>query len=1088
MVWYGGIMIKVKTSKLLRACILSVLTCTTMGAVSAATYPLTEDTLGGTYENLEKQHFLRIDGDRVIKATEDINFKSSSKLEDTSEGKPWAIIEGYSKPTEGTLTVDMQDHNLKVGPYGSLVQIFKWKNQINNKHLIITNADTVDNVIRKSNLIAISEGVTNSSVLIDANNIVFNKVDVTSTYPILFIKGNNVIDLHANDSVLINTMGPEKSNIINANTQGTVNITAGNDISVNGKNVRSGPLVILDGESKASLQAGDNINYNNTGSNHILLRGRSKISSQAGRNIVFNNSGNINMIIAGGASEGRFTADKEIRFTESKLGVYPIISVKENSELTFDSEDFFSNAHRSISASTEGKVLVRTSNNIELQTEGFDIGSVNPSYSRSMIRASTNSMITLNADNEINLSIARADTAVNSDSGGTSTLEAGHGIHLVTGGTTDNPREATVYTDNGFVNLTSGDKAITITNQGAIGAYATNEGRINFYSPTIANSGEGAVAINKGIVNFQDEVVFNTTRKGATASDEGVVNFRKQAVINANDEGLIAINSGRSNVHDALYIPNAETVMRAESHGVVDASASNMIKQLSGNILAHGGTVLLNLDTADSYLTGYTTTSDMPATETTEGTWAQLDVSLANGAIWNVTDHSSLTKLTNHSVVNLVDANHNGKSITTKELNGTGTMVMNLDWNTNQGAKAVSEHSDYITATEKATGTQAIVADKSLMNLDKMAVTDRLYFATLKNSDATFTSPITQRNVEKGHLYDYIIGIDSETKGDTTDWYFGSVGSVESPLVGATIKSHHGLYDLALDLDTLNKRFGEARYVHYATDTLKTEDEPHGIWARVTHMNLGHDTYDGHANRYEIGRDYLMNREDGAVVHRGASFNYLRATTSYEAGRTKFKRYTGTLYHTWLGNKDHYLDLVGRIGKINANSKAYLVNGDVSKASFGTWYQQLSAEWGRKKALNENWYFEPQVQLQYTHINSKNYTTSDGITNHLDHTNSLIGRLGFRLGHNVDENTSWYFKADILHEFAGNRSFNLTSMDGLERINYDVTDHDTWYDIGLGINSEMSHDRSLWLEVERKLGGSYSNAWEINGGMTWKFN
>nr|WP_295238470.1 autotransporter outer membrane beta-barrel domain-containing protein [Veillonella sp.] len=321
--------------------------------------------------------------------------------------------------------------------------------------------------------------------------------------------------------------------------------------------------------------------------------------------------------------------------------------------------------------------------------------------------------------------------------------------------------------------------------------------------------------------------------------------------------------------------------------------------------------------------------------------------------------------------------------------------------------------------------------------------------------------------------------------GDTTDWYFGSVASVESPLVGATAKAHDGLYDLALDIDTLNKRFGEARYVRYEEEPRK---EPHGIWARATHMNLGHDTYNGHANRYEIGRDYLMEREDGALVHRGGSFNYLRATTSYDGGSTKFKRYTGTLYHTWLGNKDHYLDLVGRVGKIHAKTKAYLVDGEQSKASFGTWYQQLSAEWGRRKALNEDWYFEPQVQLQYTHINSKTYTTNDGITNHLDHTNSLIGRLGFRLGHHIDEDTSWYFKADILHEFAGNRSFYLTSINGLERIHYDVTNYDTWYDIGLGINSEMSHNRSIWLEVERKFGGSYSKAWEINGGMTWRFD
>ena len=95
-----------------------------------------------------------------------------------------------------------------------------------------------------------------------------------------------------------------------------------------------------------------------------------------------------------------------------------------------------------------------------------------------------------------------------------------------------------------------------------------------------------------------------------------------------------------------------------------------------------------------------------------------------------------------------------------------------------------------------------------------------------------------------------------------------------------------------------------------------------------------------------------------------------------------------------------------------------------------------------------------QSQLQYTHINGKNYRTGDGISQDFDSMNSLIGRLGFRLGRDIDAKTSWYFKADILHEFAGNRTFDLTSVDGLERLHFDKTSHDTWYDIGAGITAD----------------------------------
>ena len=131
---------------------------------------------------------------------------------------------------------------------------------------------------------------------------------------------------------------------------------------------------------------------------------------------------------------------------------------------------------------------------------------------------------------------------------------------------------------------------------------------------------------------------------------------------------------------------------------------------------------------------------------------------------------------------------------------------------------------------------------------------------------------------------------------------------------------------------------------------------------------------------------------------------------------------------------------------MNGEGTTRLFDGDESKSSFGTWYQQASVEWGRKKALNNQWYIEPQSQLQYTHINGYDFRTSDGIRQDFDSMNSLIGRLGFRLGKDLDAYTSWYFKADILHEFAGNRTFDLSSVDGLERLRFDKTDHDTWYE------------------------------------------
>ncbi|WP_296827270.1 autotransporter outer membrane beta-barrel domain-containing protein [uncultured Megasphaera sp.] len=601
--------------------------------------------------------------------------------------------------------------------------------------------------------------------------------------------------------------------------------------------------------------------------------------------------------------------------------------------------------------------------------------------------------------------------------------------------------------------------------------------------------------------------------------------------------------------NDALNIQAEGDAFYTKWAGRIQALASGVDKVIIGNMRAYNGQIDVLFDTPDSSFTGFTELREIHKgysykedSEDNDGTCplepgpgdcggveypdeeivdestcpaepgdcgggvdyggceepvvdevSHINITLRNGAFWDVTGDSTLTTLDNDSLVNMTDGTRSGTSITAKNLSGTGTIHMDLDWTSNGGAKEKTEQSDYIVATESATGTQAIVSDPATMHLDAMGIDDRLYFATLTNSDAVFTSPITQQNVTKGSLYDYTIGITSETitttdaadtmadraaADTTTDWFFGTVGYTESPVVETGRINSNIVYDLATDVDTLNKRMGDVRNMN---------TDPDGWWARTTYTHQGRDSYSGHSNRFELGKDFVTSRDDGNVVHQGAVFTYLRSSDSFDNGNGKYKRYSGALYHTWLGNNGQYVDVVGRMGKVMGNSHTFLVNGDQSDSSFGTWYQQASVETGKTYDLEDNWYFEPQAQLQYTHMNSKSYTSSDGINHDLDSVNSFIGRLGFRLGQRINDKTAWYVKGDILHEFSGDGGIMLTSANGLERIDYNRDGKDTWYDLGVGLTAELSPASSLWFEFERKFSGSYSNNWEFNGGISWKF-
>ncbi|MCQ5210487.1 autotransporter outer membrane beta-barrel domain-containing protein [Megasphaera massiliensis] len=603
--------------------------------------------------------------------------------------------------------------------------------------------------------------------------------------------------------------------------------------------------------------------------------------------------------------------------------------------------------------------------------------------------------------------------------------------------------------------------------------------------------------------------------------------------------------------NDALKIQAEDNAFYTKWAGRIQSLTEGVDKVIIGNMRAHNGQIDVLFDTADSSFTGFTELREIKKhyfygeedSEGDEGTCpaisgpgdcgdveypdeeivdestcplepgpgdcgdednggceepvvdegSHINITLRNGAFWDVTGDSTLTTLDNDSFVNMTDGTRSGTSITAKNLSGTGTIAMDLDWTSNGGAKEKTEHSDYIVATESATGTQTVVSDPATMHLDSMGIDDRLYFATLTNSDAVFTSPITQQNVTKGSLYDYTIGITSETTvttdsaeniadraatDTTTDWFFGTIGYTESPLVETGRINSNIMYDLVTDVDTLNKRMGDVRQMN---------TDPDGWWARTTYTHQDRDSYSGHSNRFELGKDFVTARNDGSVVHQGAVFTYLRSSDSFDNGNGKYKRYSGSLYHTWLGNNGQYVDVVGRIGKVMGNSHTFLINGTQSDSSFGTWYQQASVETGKTYDLEDGWYFEPQAQLQYTHMNSKSYTSSDGINHDLDSVNSFIGRLGFRLGQKMNDKTSWYVKGDILHEFSGDGGIMLTSANGLERIDYNRDGKDTWYDLGAGLTAELSPASSVWFEFERKFSGSYSNNWEFNGGISWKF-
>ena len=241
---------------------------------------------------------------------------------------------------------------------------------------------------------------------------------------------------------------------------------------------------------------------------------------------------------------------------------------------------------------------------------------------------------------------------------------------------------------------------------------------------------------------------------------------------------------------------------------------------------------------------------------------------------------------------------------------------------------------------------------------------------------------------------------------------------------------------------------------------------------------------------YELGYDKKQECDNG-TRRVGMAIDYMRGSTSYSdiIGKGETKRYGLWLYDTWLGDKGHYADYVLKWGHLSNDfdirDKNSLedITGDYSNNAFS-----VSAEYGKKNDMGNSWYFEPQAQLQLARVTGADYTTTTQNTRvSVEGINSLIGRAGFRLGKDfgTEKQSTFYIKADLLHEFLGDQTITATDATGTLREEYE--NRGTWYDVGFGFATQMSKNSYAFMDFEKSFGNDNDETYQINVGMQWSF-
>lgn len=316
--------------------------------------------------------------------------------------------------------------------------------------------------------------------------------------------------------------------------------------------------------------------------------------------------------------------------------------------------------------------------------------------------------------------------------------------------------------------------------------------------------------------------------------------------------------------------------------------------------------------------------------------------------------------------------------------------------------------------------------------------------------------------------------------GDTNLVITGVAGR-ETGKIGQTIVDmSKANYTNAIYMDRLNKRMGETRFI----------DGDEGMWVRMRHDRIGkEDSFRSMNTMYEMGYDVKQDKDNGE--HRvGVAIDYMDGSTSYSklGGDGDISRKGIWMYDTWVGERGHYRDFVAKWGHLSNDFDVYAVNGDNVTGDYSNNVYSISAEFGKKNDIGNNWYFEPQAQLQYAHVTGAEYMTNAGTAVNVDDINSLIARAGFRLGKDLGERSTVYFKADLMHEFLGEQDvFAMDDSTGTSGAHERYDHGGTWCDLGFGFATAMSKTSYAYLDVETSLGNDYDETYQINAGLQWTF-
>lgn len=436
-------------------------------------------------------------------------------------------------------------------------------------------------------------------------------------------------------------------------------------------------------------------------------------------------------------------------------------------------------------------------------------------------------------------------------------------------------------------------------------------------------------------------------------------------------------------------------------------------------------------------------------------------VAIDSLASWTLVEDSQIGALSmNGGSIRFGEADGQFHTLTADSLEGNGTFVMAVDFNTLQH--------DYLNITGQATGDHGLLVSSS--GTEPQAES-QMHLVHTGSGDARFS--LIGGPVDLGaYSYDLV--------QRDNDWFLDTSTRTVSPGTQTLL----GLFNTAPtvwygELATLRSRMGDVRR---GGDTAGTWLRSYGNQYNVSSSST--TQYQQTQQGISFGADMPLGQGQWLA---GVTAGYSKSDLNLPRGASgEVDSYHLGVYATWVDPQSgYYFDAVGKLNRFRNQAEVRLSDGQRAKGDFDTTGAGVSLEAGRHLKLGDGWFVEPYAQVAGLIVQGREVTLDNGMRADSQRSRSLQGKVGSALGRDIalegGGTLQPYIKVAALHEFARGNDVKVND----NRFHNDLAG--TRGEVGAGLSARWAERWQVHAEFDYSNGDKLEKPWGMSLGVNYRW-